>query len=587
MGNINPDVLYSNLLEDLSPYLDSSQIDSFYQSGKAVWYVDSSPSQVASVSLGNSLMKKFIDRVSPNADSVCERKFRMINNQCGVWRLDLQSSGDELLLGELKSALYDFLYPGGMPLVSSFGQILGFGRSGPGASRGSIGNDFYSKMFSSPLTATSSVLYGVYADHINLYPDWLAAEEIRARKFGEVDVITGNRVSFVPKNVDTSRLICVEPSLNMFYQLGLGRLLERRLYQFFGIDMAQQPSINRVLARKGSLDLKEDDDVTKNLVTIDLSNASDSMSLKMLKEVLPPMFMGWLEILRSPVSVMPNGSEERLSMVSTMGNGFTFPLQTMLFACVVLAAARTYQSALKRGGKYRLPLNYGVFGDDIICERGIVRGVLRLLTILGFEVNSEKSFFEGPFRESCGHDYFRGQNVRGVYIKSLLTMQHRFSVINQLNLFSARHRIPLPRVVGRLRASVGHFPVPVWENDDAGIRCTYHNLEKLKWSKRYQSLIYRPWRPRPRRLTIGDGIVTVPKGEKGRIYNPSALLLAFLRGDIERGYITVRQNTVLYSTRTCVAPNWDASYTGSALPADIGLLSFGWAVWVNGALNKL
>lgn len=399
-------------------------------------------------------------------------------------------------------------------------------------------------------------------------------------------------MSFVEKNRDVSRLICTEPSLNMFYQLGLGKLLERRLFQVFGIDFEFQQAVNRDLARLGSRRKG------KGLVTLDLSSASDSLSIGMMKEVFPPSVVSWLELFRSPVSRLPNGASMQLNMISTMGNGSTFPIQTVLFACVVSAAARcNHLDLVRRDPELDNFPNFGVFGDDIICETIISRDVVRLLTILGFEVHPEKSFFEGPFRESCGGDYFNGHPVRGVYLKTLKEPHNAYPVINRLNLWTAVHGIRVPRTVGRLiKHTKNPYWVPVWENEDAGIRCTESNLRKKRYARKTNSLIYKRWVPRARRLTIKDGYVHVPKGEKSRSYNASGLLVAFLRGDIDGGYITVRQRQVVYSSKTGVTSNWDyapSKYgvalnwnitpTGSALPADIRLPNFGWAVAVNTA----
>jgi hypothetical protein len=487
------------------------------------------------------------------------------------------------MLGELKTLLYNFFYPNGQPLISSFGQILDHGRTGPGASVLARGNDFYTKLFDSKLSCTSMGLYTAYCTYFQNDPSWNDAEYLRESRYGQAEVVAGNRLSFVPKNRDTSRSICTEPSLNMFFQLGLGAILENRLRQFFGIDFERQQELNRELARLGSLDYKVNRDPSSDgLVTIDLSSASDSLSLKMLDEVMPPQVMKWLRLFRSNSTTLPNGREVELNMVSTMGNGFTFPLQTILFSCVVLAASRVCGIKQIRPHYPDRLGTYGVFGDDIICGKFISHHVIRLLSILGFQVNSEKSFLKGPFRESCGGDYFYGHPVRGVYIKTLKQPHSRYAVINQLNLWSARCGIPLSKTVGRLLNSVKYLPVPLWEADDAGIRVPYSLLKQSKWNKNYQSLAYKRWCPRPKRITIRDGEVHVPKGEKRRQYNADGLLLAFLRGDLRNGYITVRQRTVLYSQRTGIAPNWDTLPTGPANHlAGLTIQNFGFACAIN------
>lgn len=571
--------LYLDLLEDLSPYLSADQLAILIARKSCDWYVDSTPKQVAAVALASSFMKKFIDGSDDAADAACLDKFVKCNAQCESWSMKLGGSWDELLLGEFKNLVYRFFYPGPAgPLISTFPQILDRGRVGPGASVGASGDDFYTKLFSSKLSTTSLVLYDIYSRHMEHDPLWQDAEIKRQAVYGEVSVCGGNRLSYVPKNVDTSRSICTEPSLNMFFQLGIGSILEKRLGQFFGIDLTTQPDRNRELARIGSFDQKEG-----GLCTIDLSSASDTISLKMLRECVPAQVLGWFLLTRSPISELPNGAKLALNMMSTMGNGFTFPLQTMIFACVVTAVYKVLNIPIKRW-KGLEPGNFGVFGDDIICVREAYACVCRLLTLLGFEVNSSKSFSEGPFRESCGCDYFRGHNVRGVYCKTLKTVQARFAVINQLNLWSARCGIPLCRTIGHLIRTVPRYYVPVWENDDAGIRVPEKHLQRKRYTK-LGSYAYRKYVPRNKRLTIKDGFIHVPKGSKPRIYNASGLLIAFLRGDIEQAYITVRQRTVLYTTRIGVAPSWDCTPTGPALPAGVNLSNFGWAVAVNDCQN--
>lgn len=546
-------VLYQELLQDLSEYLSLHQMDQFLAGSCDVpWYPDSTPLQAAAVQLGNSFLKKYQDDISAEADKRCLDLFLQCNAQCKDWVYDVDGSWEEEVFGEFKRLIYDFFYPAGMPLISSFPQILDRGRVGPGASLLAEGNDFYTKLFSSPLSVTSEVLYDTYVTHFSHDHLWGPAEMQRASKYGDFEKVAGNRLSFVPKKSSISRSICTEPVLNMFFQLGLGAILEARLRQFFGIDLSMQPDINRELARIGSLDFKEN-----RLSTIDLSCASDSISLAMLRNVLPRQVLSWFELTRSKACVLPNGDELQLNMVSTMGNGFTFPLQTVLFACAVVAVYRCSGIRVIKPGFDRTG-NFGVFGDDIICHTKVSGRVIRLLNILGFSVNSDKSFFEGPFRESCGEDYFRGLNVRGVYVKTLRTVTSRFSVINQLNVWSSRLGIYLPRTVRRLHRSVPKYYVPVWENEDAGIRVPLRFLAKVRYSDN-NSFLYRKWVTRPKRIKLSDGKVSVPKGSKKRVYNPKGLLLAFLRGDIEQGYISVRQSTPLYSKRTGVAPSWDTA----------------------------
>jgi len=563
---LNPDVLYLDLLQDLSVHLSSDILERLRLGLPVDPWPDITSRQMACLSLAKSFYKKFIDKVDASADSRALEKFLAINNRCESWELKLESSRDEELLGTLKQVLYKFFYPTlTEPLISSFGQIFAHGKCGPGASIGSLGGDFYTKMFSSKLTYASSSLYRAYTGYISLFPDWADAELIRQVHYGNSNIVAGNRLSFVPKQRDISRVICVEPTLNMYAQLGIGAILEGRLKSFFGIDLSTQPDRNRELARIGS--------ASGDYFTVDLSSASDSMSLRMLRTVLPAEVMGWLELVRSPKVTLPDGKLVDMNMISTMGNGFTFPLQTILFASIVSAAYKFRALELARpcGSSSG---NFGVFGDDIIGLTSSHSDVCRLLTLLGFEINAEKSFHEGPFRESCGEDYHSGFPVRGVYVKSLNTPQDRAVVLNRLHRWASITGICISRCTSRLFKFTPKRFVPFWENDDAGIKVPLSLISKPKWSKRTQLILYQKWVNIPRKLRI-RGWESL--AAKKRIYNPYGLYISFVAGYIRSESITVRQTVPRYTTKASVAPSWDPPR--KLLMTDISWQRWETAVW--------
>jgi len=534
---------------------------------------DASLKEAACFSILKSLLKKLHVENSEMLDNKALLKFLQINYDCKNWELQLTSTWDEILFGELKRTIYDFLSPEGVPIGDDWTTIFQYGRCGPGAAISAKGGDFYTKMFASPLSCTSHGLYKIYRNYIANYPEWSNAEIIRQEHYGSPDIVKGNRLSFVPKNDQISRTICIEPSLNMFAQLGLGHIIERRLLSAFGISMADQPFKNRELARLGSLGY--------GLITIDLSSASDSMSMRMLKAVLPEYFYSTLTFLRSPQCDIPGMGYTELHMVSTMGNGFTFPLQTMLFASCVVAAARA------RGVNLLYPRgqdngNWGVFGDDIICPVEIQRDVFRLLGLLGFVINRDKTFVEGPFRESCGSDFFAGVNIRGVYVKTLRTHQDRVSVINQLNLFSTRTGVQLPRTVQFLYRKTKKLFVPRWENDSSGIKVPLSFLKStIRLDTCTQSICYRRYEPVGRKIRILEGGVFTPRGSKPRIYNPSGLFISFLQRSINAYTIGVRHDPPRYKTKRGIAPFWDATPTVHPLSGWFNWQRWDTAVYLN------
>lgn len=565
------DALYLNLLEDL---------DSAVPSYRGEPWPGMTLKETRANALSRSFYKKFVERKSFDADAKALQKFKSVNLDCSNFVLTPCSSADDVLLGELKSTLDDFWHPNGLPLVGNHHDILDHARCGPGSSVGARGQDAYTKLFASPLGTTSSRLYAMYSDYIKTDPTWSSAECQRQETYGDFHVVEGSKLSFAPKTDDISRLICVEPSLNMFFQLGLGIVLERRLRSFFGIDLTTQPDKNRELARRGSRD--------DSYCTIDLSSASDSLSLGMLHDVLPKSMYSWLTMLRSPVVMVPDGTSLELNMVSTMGNGFTFPLQTAVFSAIVVTAMRICKEKIYRPRGERLG-NFSVFGDDIICTKKVQRCVYRLLDLLGFVVNRDKSFVEGPFRESCGRDYYHGEPVRGVYIKALQSTQDRYVAINRLNLWSAMTGIPLSRTIGYLLRTVPFTPVPPDENEDAGIKVPFHMVpQKLikRCRDRGKSVLYRSYRASTKYIRIELDSLKVPSKSKSRIYNPDGLLLSFLNGNIRKSKISVRHDRLSYSAKWQLTPNWDwlpngqeKSESGESFPVSEILSLSTWRQW--------
>jgi hypothetical protein len=123
---------------------------------------------------------------------------------------------------------------------------------------------------------------------------------------------------------------------------------------------------------------------------------------------------------------MLNGLPTRYEKFCSMGNGFCFPLQTLLFASVCFAAGMISSQD---------PYDFRVYGDDIIVRQDRALLVIELLSELGFRLNRDKSFLFGPFRESCGADWYKGQDVRPVIYDNPLV-----DVRQVMSLHNAFHR---------------------------------------------------------------------------------------------------------------------------------------------------
>jgi len=504
------------------------------------WY---SHKQFASTYLLSNVIRKWIPQDTKVPDAAAYESFISANNRCKEWTYCPQWEVDRVVLGEIQRDIENLLSEDGLPFLDSFYDLLREGRPGPGAARGALGTSLYSKFFSSRLTSTSLMLYKLYSDYSQWIPSFCEAECQRFQEFGPAEIVNGSKCTFVPKTDSSSRMVCVEPSLNMFFQLGLATLLEKRLKRSFGIDLKTQPDVNRELAKRGSID--------GTLCTIDLSSASDSVSLQLVKLLFPRWFFDTLMELRSP-SVLIGQSEVRLNMISTMGNGFTFPLQTIIFSAILRSVNRVFLSN-------RVSHEWSCFGDDLICRTEVFDRVCYYLRQFGFLTNPKKTFNRGLFRESCGSDWYNGQAVRPVFVKQLRTSQDVTVAINLLLRWSASTSIPLQESIRYLYSLISprfRYLVPFSENLDAGIHVPSRYLDTITKDENGTS-IYRRFLSRPHVIRIKENSISGAGRYKKLLYNPHGLFISFLYGELVNMHISVRHNRTMYTTNVAKTPYWD------------------------------
>jgi hypothetical protein len=223
------------------------------------------------------------------------------------------------------------------------------------------------------------------------------------------------KLTYVPKDARSMRPIVVEPTLNGFAQKGIGSYLKSQMLKRVGLDLSDQ-SRNQRLAREGS--------ISGRFATVDMSSASDTVSWSVVRELLPWEWFEFLATWRTGDIEGPNGPHE-LHKFSSMGNGFTFELESLIFYSLAVACLEVLD----------LSSEVSTFGDDVIIDTQAYTLYRDCLTELGFIVNNEKSFFQGPFRESCGADWLMGDSVRPFYAKKQMSEQtlytfHNFAVRN-------------------------------------------------------------------------------------------------------------------------------------------------------------
>lgn len=181
-----------------------------------------------------------------------------------------------------------------------------------------------------------------------------------------------------------------------------------------------------------------------------------------------------------------------LQMFSSMGNGYTFELETLIFAALAHAC----------GGK--VGQDTFVYGDDILVPTEISADVLALLRYSGFTPNQKKTFTTGHFRESCGGDFLMGHDVRPLFLKENPNGPSDWIVIaNSLWDWSIKWSMPelaavrnsvlnlIPAEIRRCRGPKELGSLVIWDHEKS-------------WSyvERSSQRFFRVWRPVSRRMYL-------------------------------------------------------------------------------------
>nr|UJQ84880.1 MAG: hypothetical protein 3 [Leviviridae sp.] len=224
------------------------------------------------------------------------------------------------------------------------------------------------------------------------------------------------RVVQVPKTLKTPRTISVEPSYMMLMQQSIAKplmvYLESRSFGFQSIRFVDQ-SINNRLAREGSVDGR--------LATIDLKDASDLVDYDLVREIFRgpcPTFLNLIEDCRTTTALMPDKTIFPLKKFASMGSAMCFPIESMVFFTIIMYALVKHSGRVpSRRSMQALAKNVAVYGDDIVIPSLMAPVVMETLEAFGLKVNHDKSFHTGLFRESCGGDYYKGENITPAYVR--------------------------------------------------------------------------------------------------------------------------------------------------------------------------
>lgn len=237
-------------------------------------------------------------------------------------------------------------------------------------------------------------------------------EEINRVNLLSLAAETPVRVISVPKTMKTSRIIGCEPVAMQYTQQAIMRTLVPALSNcniagpMIGF---RDQTPNQRMALSGSSN--------GSLATLDLSEASDRVSLMHVRLLLEPWpnLRRMVLACRSRKASVPGIGVRHLSKYASMGSALTFPLEAMVFLAICLSAVAEARSVpVSRAFCKKMRGLVRVYGDDIIVPADCATTVVDWLEAFGLKVNASKSFWTGKFRESCGLDAYDGQDVTPV-----------------------------------------------------------------------------------------------------------------------------------------------------------------------------
>jgi hypothetical protein len=228
-------------------------------------------------------------------------------------------------------------------------------------------------------------------------------------EIGEEDLPA--RVVLVPKDSRGPRIISCEPVDFQWVQGGLNKaivaLVESHPLTKWNVNFTRQEPNQRgaLLGSKGNLASS----IVGRYSTLDLNEASDRVSLALVRLLFPEPLLGYLEACRSLSTVLPDGRELKLKKFAPMGSSLCFPVLALTIWAILTAAA---PDADTKDGIL-------VYGDDVVVPTAYAENAMNSLESFGLKINRDKSCTGGFFRESCGVDAFMGENVTPVRLRTV------------------------------------------------------------------------------------------------------------------------------------------------------------------------
>ncbi len=320
-----------------------------------------------------------------------------------------------------------------------------------------------------------------------------------------LEIEEASRLCSVPKTQKAPRLIAAEPAANQWCQQNLLNFINKKLTAAVSL-----PGRSIAFTRQDlSGDLAILASKTGRLATVDLKSASDRLTCWVVQRlwrsnltVLNAIVASRTRFMRQEID-QKSDSHCSLRKFATMGSALTFPIQSLAFFTMSLAAGLhaeqlpcTVRNCETLGRKVR------VYGDDLIVPVHWVESLDKLMSKLFLRINRDKTFTGKNFRESCGKDGFMGYDVTPVKIRSVPERSKPSTLVSNVDTANLLHMKGLWHTAKALR-SLGEecllqAPLVAWGSTVWGDRTFVDHVpmpRKRRWNAnlhRYEALVLQP-----------------------------------------------------------------------------------------------
>jgi len=269
-----------------------------------------------------------------------------------------------------------------------------------------------------------------------------------------------DRLMFIHKSMTSLRSIGAQPTCSGMLQLGVHSVVSPLLHAV-GVDLTNQ-GWNQVLAKRGSTDWRE----PECFCTLDKSDASNLIARNLVTFAFPAAWAKLLNRIRTPGYEAPpeiGGGLFDYHMYAGMGNGTTFAVESLIFWAIAYATSEDASVP-----EFVAKKEFAVYGDDVALRRSHALRYQRFAKFLGFKFNAKKTFTTGPFRESCGADYYDGIPVRPATLDSETSAASTETIIGFHNTLADNVTFPLEGACRRIRQLYRANVYPLVPTDNQG-----------------------------------------------------------------------------------------------------------------------